>query len=233
MKLDVLSAGAAQALVTRLAEAFKAETGIEVAGTFGAIGAMKERLLAGAPADVVLLSSSMIRDLVREGRLRDDSVHDIGTVLTGIAVPVGRPRPDIASAGALEAALLKASAIFIPDPATATAGVHFTKVLDQLGIRSRLQDRIRPFANGHAAMTAMAREGDGAPIGCTQVTEIMAVTGVELVGGLPPGLELATAYAAAIGQRSAFAAPARRFIDHLCANEHSALRESLGFAAAR
>ena len=66
MQLKILSGGAAQGLVAALGPQFKAETGCDIDGTFGAVGAMRDRLLAGAPADVLILTSALIAELARQ-----------------------------------------------------------------------------------------------------------------------------------------------------------------------
>lgn len=232
-KLHVMSGGAAQGLVGGLADAFRAASGHEIAGSFGAVGAMKERLLSGAAADLVILSQGMVADLMREGQLADGSEIDIGVVYTGLAVRSGDPVPPVGDAAALRDALQAADAIYFPDPATATAGIHFTKVMRQLGIANEVAPRVRNFPNGHAAMTAMAVLCGGRPIGCTQTTEILGVPGVELAGLLPHEFELATIYTAAVTRRAAHPDAARRFAEMLAADASATLRERLGFNGTR
>src|SRR4029078_3732025 len=128
----------------------------------------------------------------------------------------------------LRAALLGADALYFPDPAKATAGIHFAKVLDQLGIREQVEDRIRISRNGATSMREMSRAG-GNPIGCTQATEILATPGVRLVSPLPRGFELETLYAAAVSARATGVTLARAFVTALGASASRALRERAGF----
>src|SRR5262249_5570114 len=134
MQLAVLSGGAAQGLVAALAARFKADTGCDIAGAFGAVGAMRDKLLAGVPADLLILTSALIADLARSGQVAAGSPVDIGVVRTGVAVRVGDAVPPLGDAAALRSALLAADAVYFPDPRLATAGIHFAKVLDALGI---------------------------------------------------------------------------------------------------
>jgi molybdate transport system substrate-binding protein len=67
MRLEILSGGATQGLVAALGPQFKAETGCDVGGSFGAVGAMRDRLLAGAAADVLILTSALIAELASCG----------------------------------------------------------------------------------------------------------------------------------------------------------------------
>ena len=224
MKLRFVSAGAAQALVHATAKA----AGLEVEGGFGAVGAMLEKLDAGEAADVVILTRAQVEKLAKEERVFADTVADVGTVATAVAVRATDPPPDISGEAPLRAALLAADAIYFPDPARATAGIHFASVLDKLGIADRVRDRIRNFPNGTTSMREMAA-ASGHPLGCTQATEILATAGIELVGALPRGFDLDTTYTAAVDSRAANREAARDFVARLTSERGRREREALGF----
>ncbi|MFZ2652818.1 MAG: substrate-binding domain-containing protein [Burkholderiaceae bacterium] len=225
LRLQVLSGGAAQGLMTSIA----AEHGFELAGSFGAVGTMKDKLLAGEPADIVVLTAALIAQLGREGHVRAGSAVDLGGVRTGVAVRVADPRPDISGGDALRQALLAADEIYLPDPQRATAGIHFARVLDKLGIREAIGARLRTFPNGATAMGAMARATAARVIGCTQVTEILHTDGVALVAPLPAGFELVSVYSAAVASHAKDGDAARRFIALLSADAAQAQRTAAGF----
>ncbi|WP_296385184.1 substrate-binding domain-containing protein [Reyranella sp.] len=102
-----------------------------------------------------------------------------------------------------------------PDPALATAGIHFAKVMRELGIWDRVQGRLKLAPNGNTAMRALAASTARRPIGCTQETEIRATPGIVLAGPLPPGCDLTTVYAAAVTSTAQAPAEAVRFIARL------------------
>ena len=189
--LRLLSGGAAQALVTALREPFAASHGIDVQGGFGAVGAMRDKLLAGEACDVLVLTQALIEQLTAQGHVVAGSAAPLGVVKTGVAVKAGEAAPDVASAAALKAALQRAPGIYFPDPEKATAGIHFMKVLNTLGIAEEVKARIRTFANGAAAMHAMSQAGEAGVIGCTQVTEILYAPGVHFEHRLDLGHLLA------------------------------------------
>lgn len=227
--LHLLCAGAAQGLVKGLQERFLAETGAQVQARFGAVGAMKEALLAGEPCDVLVLTQALIDGLVAEGRMAADSVAALGRVRTGVAVRSGASWPDVTSAATLKAALLASSGVYVPDTVRSTAGIHIAKVLRELGADELLKGRLREFPNGATAMREMAASGEASPIGCTQVTEIKYTPGVELVGLLPKQFELATTYTAAASAQAADPPLAAAFIGLLVGADTRGLRAAGGF----
>lgn len=224
MSLRFVSAGAAQALVSAIAS----RDGVSIDGSFGAVGAMLERFRSGEPCDVVILTRAQIDTLAREGLVDGGAALDLGRVPTAIGVREGSPAPDLSSADALRAALLAADALYFPDPAKATAGIHFAGVLERLGIRETVAARVRNFPNGATSMKEMAR-ASGRPIGCTQATEILATPGVRLVAPLPAGFELETIYTAAPNVKAADPAGARVFVQALGGEASRALRARAGF----
>ena len=223
--MNVISAGAAKAVVTAAA----AQAGLTLGGAFGAVGAMRDKLMAGEPCDVIVLTRAMIEDLVKSKHLVDDSIGDLGRVHTGIAIKRGAPLPNVSQAAGLSAALLGADAIFVPDLAQSTAGKHIAGVLKELGIADEVANRLREFPNGAAAMTAMADSTGDFAVGCTQVSEILYTGGVTLVGALPVEFELATLYSAAVCTGVADPADARRFAALLTGHSTQELRTRAGF----
>jgi len=222
--LKFISAGAAQGIVARIA----AGAGVEVAGSFGAVGAMLEKFDAGEDCDIVILTRRQIDDLAARKRVVAGSIADLGSVPTAIAVRRCDPAPDVSSGDALRAALLASDAIYFPDPAKSTAGIHFAKVVDLLGVRGRLEDRFRTFPNGATAMRELS-EAAGRRLGCTQSTEILATPGVKLVASLPRGFDLSTVYTAAVSAGAKQPQAAADFIARLGGNPARNARAAAGF----
>jgi molybdate transport system substrate-binding protein len=227
--MKVLSGGAAQGLVEAVRNDFESRTGGRIDGAFGAVGAMKARLVAGEAADVMILSRTLIDELVRSGHVRADLVRDIGSVQTAIAVRQGDPLPGIDTADRLREALIAADEIHFPDPEQATAGIHFAKVMKSLGIWESVGKSMRPAPNGATAMRALAISTAMRPIGCTQATEILATQGIVLVAALPAGHDLATTYSAAATATSADPHVAMGLIELLADSALGERRRQLGF----
>jgi molybdate transport system substrate-binding protein len=229
MRLHILSGGAAQGLVSALAPKFEEETGYAITGTFGAVGAMRDKLLAGEPADLLILTRALIEELTARAHVVVGSAVDIGTVNTAVAVREGDPAPAVSDAASLRAALLDADAIYFPDPKLATAGIHFANVLERVGIAQQTAGRLKTFPNGATAMAALAAATSRRPIGCTQVTEILNTRGVQLIAPLPPGYDLATTYTAGVATNARAPAAAEQLARLLAADAAAAVRKQAGF----
>ena len=227
--LNILSGGAAQGLVGSLTAKFKAQTGFDIEGEFGAVGAMADKLRNGTPADMIILTAAIVAKLAEDNWVVPNSIAEIGLVETAIAVRAGDALVSAKDATGLRAALLAADAIFVPDTKASTAGIHVAKVLRELGIAGEVAAKLKMFPNGATAMRSLAASDAKRPIGCTQSTEIISIPGVILSGSLPPGCELSTMYTAAVTKRAAHTNQAQRLIDLLIGADQRELRERAGF----
>jgi len=228
-QLHILSGGTAKGLVGQLEAQFLAQTNCTVNGTYGAVGLMKDKLLTGAPCDVLILTQALIDQLTASGDVVAGSSHALGLVKTGVAVKTGEPQPKVDTPADLKATLLAAKGIYSADPAKATAGIHFMKVLQELGIDKELAPRLRVFPNGATAMGEMVKSTEVGLVGCAQVTEILYTNGVQLVDVLPKAFELATVYTAAVCTKVAQPQAAAALIKLLTSPEAAELRRSGGF----
>ncbi len=199
--------------------------GETVTGSFGAVGTMHDKFLAGEPCDILILARKQLDELKAAGALLADSMVDIGYVKTGIATRAGDPAPAIHDAASLRTALQKASQIYAPDLIKSTAGQHVAKMLAALGITTPVSEH----PNGAIAMKTMAASTGGHPLGCTQATEILYTDGVRLIGLLPAEFELSTLYSAAAVQRSSHRTAALAAIETLVNDSTVAQRRAAGF----
>lgn len=228
--LDVLSAGAAKAVVLALGAELRERDGTEIAGVFDAAGTIRARFVEGVPCDVLILPAAMLDELAAQRRVDADSKATLGRVPTGIAVAAGAQAPAIGDVAALRASLAEASALYCPDTDRSTAGLHFVRMLREMGIYSRVAGRIRDYANGAQAMAALAATSSREQaIGCTQVTEILYTPGVALVGRLPAGFGLDTPYGGGVATASAAPPVAASFLATLAGPASAGLRRAGGF----
>ena len=227
--MHILSGGAAAAVVRAVQNQFETATGARIEATFSAVGQMRDQLLAGAPCDLIILTRPLIAQLVASGHVRAGSERSLGLVKTGVAVRTGQPQPPVRTREQLKAALQAAQGIYFPDPDKATAGIHFMRVLQTLGLHETLRDRLRVFPNGATAMAAMAASAESPLIGCTQVTEINYTEGVQLIDLLPPEFELSTDYTLGICSQCCAPEQAEQLAQLLTGPASEAVRRQGGF----
>ena len=227
--LHLLSAGAAYGLISGLAKRFEAEHACILHGTYGAVGAMREKLLAGAACEVLLLSRKLIDALVAERRLEASTVADVGVVQTGSAVIAGEAVPDLSTAEALREAVLRAPGIYLPDMGRATAGIHMKSVLERLGVFDQVRDKLHEYPNGATAMRTMAEQRIAGSLGFTQLSEIIYTAGVEPAAALPSDFSLDTVYSVAVASGSGSRDAALAFVQMLCDPSLDEHRRRAGF----
>jgi molybdate transport system substrate-binding protein len=208
--VKVLSAGAVRSIVTGLAEDFRRETGHTVTFTFGTVGVIRQKLGSGEAADVVIMTDVATDEMVRQGALAEGSRTDIARTGIGVGVRDGAPGPDIATPEAFKQALLAAKSLTYVDPAQgATSGIHFASVLQRLGIAEAVRSKITLVPGGYPAELVAKGEVD---MVVHQISEIVPVRGVTLVGPLPRDLQKLTVYSAGLATGSTQPDAAKAFI---------------------
>jgi molybdate transport system substrate-binding protein len=230
--LRLLAAGATEASVRDQIQTFEAESGLTLEYSFGAVGALRDRVLAGEPADVVVVTPAIIMALDAEQRVRAGSRLDLGQIGGGIAVRAGDPLPAIDTPDALAQTLLDADEVYYADPAVATAGAALMKVVDTLGIGDQVRAKGHIAAGGKAAIENMTQSTALRVIGATQISEIKSVPASVLVGEYPAPLQVKTTYSAIILARSTRADDATRLIQFFAGPDFQARLAESGFEPA-
>lgn len=226
--LNILSGGAAQGLVSRLQADFEQQHDCTLQGSFGAVGAMRDKLLGGAPCDLLILTQALVDELGRQGHADASTARPLGQVQAGVALKAGEAPVSVQTPQQLQALLAAAPEIYFPDPVKATAGIHFMKVLQALGLAEETS-RHRTYPNGAAAMAALAQSTQAGAVGSTQVTEILNTPGVQLTGVLPAPHGLATTYTAVVASGAREPQLAAALIAALTSADAAELRARCGF----
>ena len=188
--LRVLSGGAAKSLVDPLAASFK---GGSVDVQYQPMGKLTESLAQGAKVDMVIVTEEVLPRLEREGRVKRGA-RAVARVGIGVAVHENAPSPDISTVEAFKKTLLAAKSIVYIDPKVGTSGKHVAQVLAQLGIAEQVNAKAK-FGQGGYIVEPVGR-GE-IELGIHQISEILPVKGVKLVGELPRELQKYTVYVAA------------------------------------
>jgi len=211
VELNVLAAGATESTMRAMVATFEKESGNTVKLTYGAVGLLRDKIYAGEPADLTIVTPIIIEQLQAKGLVRPETRADVGRVGGGIAVRVGAPRPAVGTPDELKRALLAAKEIYYANPATATAGAYFLKVADHLGVAEAVRQKGKTGAGGKEAMEMMARSSADA-IGLTQISEILSVKEVVLIGPYPGKLQTMTTYTGIVLARTPHLEAAQAFL---------------------
>lgn len=169
--------------VRELARGFEQASGHRVDVDLERADALKEKLAAGAPADLVSLFDEEFGSLVTSGRVIAGSVVGYARVFNGVAIRAGAPRPDISTPAAFTRAMLDARSIGHTMIGT---GPFNTRLFQRLGIYETIRDRIRIVPPGTPVAQAVAR-GD-VDIGIQQANVIQPWPGTDYLGPLPADL---------------------------------------------
>ena len=195
-EVRVLSAGAMKAMVTELSEGFKKETGHTVVITADTGGGLRKRVEGGEKADVLVAPDAVMDALAKSNHVVTDSRHDLARTAVGVAVREGAPKPDISTVDAFKRAVLEAKSIVYLDPATgATSGIHVASVLKRLGLADAIKDKVVLWKGGYAAEAVASGKAD---LCLHQISEILPVKGVTLVGPMPAEINKVTVYTSSL-----------------------------------
>jgi molybdate transport system substrate-binding protein len=226
--LMVLSAAAMKGAFESVPERFFAATGNHVSFQFGTAGFIRDKATGGEAFDLAVIPPAPLGALVKAGLVTDGTIKPLGLVRLAAAVKSGTPHPAIATVEQFKSALLTAPSIGIADPASgATSGIYLDKMFDTLGIGAQVRAKLKLYPEGQTAMEAGAR-GEVA-LGLGQMSEIVPVSGMDLVGTIPDELQLRTTYSAGLGAHSARPEAARALLEFLAGPEQAAVFARKGF----
>jgi molybdate transport system substrate-binding protein len=183
-----------KAVVLDLLPEFERASGVTPVITWASTNMLLDEIRKGATGDLAILTDEVIDDLIRQGKMMAGSRVDLARSAIGIAVRQGAPRPDISSAVALKQTLLSARAISYSK--TGISGVYFPTVLERLGIAAQVASKVLIPPTGVPVGEVVAK-GD-AEIGVQQISELLPVSGIEIVGPLPAELQKVTVFSAGL-----------------------------------
>ena len=193
--LQGISSKATQALLADLTQAYFAQTGVQVyIESVGGVDAAK-RVQAGEAFDLVLLASDAIERLVDSGHVQSGSRLDWVRSPVAVAVQAGAERPDISHEAALKAAVLASPSLSY---STGPSGVYLEQLFTRWGVADKLKDRLVVPPPG-TPVGALVASGQAA-LGFQQLSELMALPGLELLGTLPAEVAFITSFSSGIAQ---------------------------------
>ena len=230
-EIKVFSTIGVQAALEELAPKFEKATGHKLTITWGTAALLVKRVQAGESADLYVLVKQSHDTLVKENKAtaRPDALF----ASSGMAMVVkkGAPKPDITTPEAFKQTLLKAKSIAYSNPASGGAsGVYLAKLLERMGIAEEMKAKTKfPPPSGNAANLVVSGEAE---LAVQQEPEVMAVSGVDMVGPLPADLNNITLYTAGTGTGSQQKEAANALIRFLHTPEAAAVFKARGLTPA-
>jgi molybdate transport system substrate-binding protein len=222
-----ISSMATKAVLADLANAYETRSRHPVViESVGGIDAAR-RVQAGEPFDVVVLASDAIDKLLAAGHLVAGSKIDLARSGVAIAVPAGAPRTAIDSEAALRRAVEAAPTIGY---STGPSGVALAKLFERWGLAERIRDRIVTPPPGVPVGTLVAR-GEVA-LGFQQLSELIHVAGIDVLGPLPAAIQIVTTFSAAVGARARQPEEARALLAFMASPAATDAKRRQGMEAA-
>jgi molybdate transport system substrate-binding protein len=221
--IRVFSTLAVQGAMPALAAAYQRQSGAELIIEFAPTNGLMGRIDAGERADVAIITREGADQLAARGVLRADSVVDVARSYVGLAVRAGARKPDIGSPQALKAALLAARSVAYSR--IGASGILFAKLIEQLGIAREVNAKATVIPSGFTAELAARGEVE---LAVQQLSELMAVPGVDVVGALPIELQQPAVFSAAVFAEATEPAEALHFVQFLASETAAPALQAAG-----
>jgi molybdate transport system substrate-binding protein len=225
-EVKVLTAGAMKEVVLTIKGDFERETGDQLVIENDTAGALLRRISGGEAFDVAIVTPAIITELTSKGKVAAGTARSLARVGIGVMVKAGAPAPDISSVDAVKRALLEAKSIAMIDPSGGgSSGIYLAALFDKWGLSQQLMAKAKLKRGGYVADIIAAGEAE---LGLHQISEILPVAGVTLVGPLPAEIQSYTTYNAGISAAAANAAGARVVIRLLTEAKMDAVLQAKG-----
>jgi len=226
--LTLISSMATKALLADLVAAY-AQRNPDVAVAVTSVGGVDaaKRVVAGEAFDIVALASDAIEKLATSGHVVADTRVDLVHSAVAVAVPAGAPVPDITTEAALKAAVLAAPTLGY---STGPSGVQLAKLFERWGIAEQIAPRIVTPPPGTSVASLVAK-GEVA-LGFQQLSEMMGVAGIQVIGGLPEAVQIVTTFCAARAAVSAQADAVQSFLAFAASPQTAELKRQHGMSPA-
>lgn len=186
---------------------------------------VSKRIAGGARADLAILPSAGVDDLIRKGFLAEGSRVPLAKSLIGVAIRKGAPRPDLSSAEALKKSLLASNAIVLSG---GTSSFYLKELFQRMNIAEQIRSKLRQYGPGGGdSVNAVLARGDG-DLGFQQVSEFIDAKGIEYIGPLPPEVQQETVFSAAILRSAAAPESAKALVKFLASPQATTILKKHG-----
>jgi molybdate transport system substrate-binding protein len=211
--MKVLCTNGVKAVTTELLPAVERTLRLTIDVDYASTNMLMDKIADGETGDLAILSAEAIDGLIEKGVVQQGSRADLAKSAIGVAVRSGATAPDIGTVEALKATLVSAKSVLYSK--TGISGVYVPKMLERLGIAALIGPKARNPAYGTVG-EALAR-GE-AEIALQQISELLPVTGIKVVGPLPDEVQLVTVFSAGIFSSATEPRTARMVVEQLTIN---------------
>ena len=228
-QVTVMSGGAVKSAFTAATAEWEKRTGHKVDAVFAPAGELRKKVAAGEVRDIIVIPVENLPELEKSGAIDVATRRDLGAVAMGAAVRAGAAVPDISTPEALKRTLSEAKSLTYMDPTRGTSGKHFDEVvLPKLGMRDAVRAKATLGEGGFIAEKVARGEVE---IAFHQMTEMLPVKGVTIVGPLPQELQKTTVYAGVIMKNAKNPKEAQALLEYLVSPEGRKAFLDRGFTA--
>jgi molybdate transport system substrate-binding protein len=222
-EVKVLAGAAMRGAFGELVPQFERATGHKIAIEYGAGTTFRTRIEAGETFDLVIIDSSAVDELIKQGKIAGDTRADIVRAAIGVAVREGAPKPYISTVDALKNTLLSVNSFtYAPD---ALYGRQLSQAFDRLGIAEQVKAKTKPNPLARVAPALAAGEVDLAIAG---IPTLLSTKGVQIVGPLPGELQNWLVNTAGISAAAKEPDAAKALIKYLATPEAAAVIKAKG-----
>jgi molybdate transport system substrate-binding protein len=224
--LRIFSGGAPQDIFKKLTPEFERQSGHKVEFVFAVMSALRDKVAAGDPADVLVMPTNILDGYEKDGVVRPQGRAVLGLVSINAVVRAGAAKRDLSTPDKVKQAMLAARAITHATPGETPSGTHMGKLVETLGIAEAMKGKVihRSALRGGIELVASGE----AEIGFFPKSEVLDPR-LNLAGPLPPAIQLTTIYGAAATAKSAAPEAGAAFIAFMTDQKHRAVWSEGGF----
>jgi molybdate transport system substrate-binding protein len=225
--LKLLSSMATRELLTELATGCSRDLSQPVVAEAAGGVDVAKRVQAGEALDIVVLAANVIDMLIAEGKLLSGSRVDLVKSGVGVAVRRGATHYDIQSEDAVKAAVLSVRSLSF---STGPSGTYLQQLFERWGILQTIQSRIVVAPPG-VPVGSLVAKGD-CELGFQQMSELINLDGIDVLGPLPPSIQILTVFSAGISSGTLFPDTARKVLAYMNSPSVADLKRRLGMEPA-
>lgn len=211
-EIKVLGTPGVREIYNELLPQFEQASGHTVTTEWAGTVDVTKRIGGGETVDLVIMARKSLDELTRQGRIVATSRVDVAKSGIGVAVRAGAPRPDISTSAAVKALMLSARSIAY---STGPSGVYLDGLVRRMGIADEIKAKTKLIPPG-GAVGVLVADGE-AEVGFHQVSELLPVKGIDIVGPLPPDIQEVTVFGAGVHANATNAEAAKALADFLAA----------------